>query len=285
MASIILEEMIDGYRHPVALRRRNSSSTGDPAVAADAIAHGHAMHTALVTGVGREEGLGLEICRQLAAAGSRVVLTARTRERAEAVAAALPSDLDVHPWPLDVTDDASVDAAAAMLRDRFGVLHALVNNASASFDPVTPSLEVTMAVARAALDSDALGPWRTIRAFAPLLVASGAGRVVNVSSGAGAFHGPGGLADLDAPFAGTLVAYAVAKCALHAVTAKLAAALRPQGVLVNAVSPGFVATHPELAAMGARPVAEGARGVVWAATLPAGGPTGGFFLDGARCDW
>jgi NAD(P)-dependent dehydrogenase (short-subunit alcohol dehydrogenase family) len=244
-----------------------------------------AARVALVTGVGREEGLGFEICRQLAGLGMTVLLTARRAGQARALAAKLVGAGDVRAFGLDVADDAGVEACAGLVAREFGALDVLVNNASSSFDPETPSLEVTLGGARAGLEVDLLGPWRTMRAFAPLLRAGGRGRVVNVSSGAGSFEGPGGLRALDAPYAGALVTYAVAKAALNALTLKFAAALREAGVLVNAVSPGFVATHPDLAALGARPVAEGAAGVVWAATLPPGGPTGGFFLDGRPADW
>ncbi|XYI03662.1 SDR family NAD(P)-dependent oxidoreductase [Sorangium sp. So ce1128] len=240
---------------------------------------------ALVTGVGREEGLGFEICKRLARGGAVVLLTARREAQAYGLAEKLAREGDVHPLGLDVSSDESVSAAAGEIARRFGRLDALVNNASGSFDPETPTLEVEIDAARAALDVDVLGPWRTMRAFAPLLRKSGRGRIVNVSSGAGSFGAPGGLTALTTPYAGSLAAYAVSKAALDALTLKFAAALLDCGVLVNAVSPGFVATHPDLVALGARPVAEGAAGVVWAATLPPDGPTGGFFLDGSPTPW
>jgi NAD(P)-dependent dehydrogenase (short-subunit alcohol dehydrogenase family) len=77
-------------------------------------------------------------------------------------------------------------------------------------------------------------------------------------------------------------AYGVTKAALNALTRKLAAELKPDGILVNAVCPGW--TNTDMGG-GGRPVAEGARGIVWAATLPPDGPTGGFFRDGRRLGW
>ncbi len=84
---------------------------------------------------------------------------------------------------------------------------------------------------------------------------------------------------------GVLPSYTVSKTALNAFTVKLAAELEDTGILVNAVCPGLVATSPEAEAAGGRPVPEGAASVVWAATLPDGGPTGGFFRDGKPLPW
>ena len=105
------------------------------------------------------------------------------------------------------------------------------------------------------------------------LAASGHGRLVNVSSGAGALTGMGDGAP----------AYSVSKAALNALTLMLADALRRDGVLVNAVCPGWVAT--DMGGPGGRPVRDGASGIVWAATLPDDGPTGGFFRDGRPIPW
>lgn len=100
---------------------------------------------------------------------------------------------------------------------------------------------------------------------------------LDVSSGAGS-HG-------DTVFGLTFnqnmgPSYSVSKAALNALTVKIAIKLKDTGILVNAVCPGFTATAPGMEAMGARPVSEGAAGLVWAATLPDDGPTGGFFRDG-----
>lgn len=99
------------------------------------------------------------------------------------------------------------------------------------------------------------------------------GRIVNVSSEAGSL----------ASMSGGTPAYSVSKAALNALTGILAAELRDTGILVNSVCPGWVAT--DMGGAGGRPVEEGAAGIVWAATLPDDGPTGGFFRDGKPLPW
>jgi NAD(P)-dependent dehydrogenase (short-subunit alcohol dehydrogenase family) len=126
---------------------------------------------------------------------------------------------------------------------------------------------------REALETNLIGAWRTTRAFLPLLRASPHPRVVNVSSEAGSLAS---MSD-DTP------AYRVSKAALNALTRMLAAELEGERILVNAVCPGWVAT--DMGGTGGRPVSEGAASVVWAATLPDGGPTSGFFRDGRRLPW
>jgi NAD(P)-dependent dehydrogenase (short-subunit alcohol dehydrogenase family) len=125
---------------------------------------------------------------------------------------------------------------------------------------------------QAALDTNLFGAWRMCEAFLGQLRRSGHGRIVNVSSGSGS------ISEMSA---GT-PAYSVSKAALNALTRILAAELRRDGILVNAICPGWTATDM---GGGGRPVADGARGVVWAAELPDDGPTGGFFRDGRPIAW
>jgi NAD(P)-dependent dehydrogenase (short-subunit alcohol dehydrogenase family) len=214
------------------------------------------MPTALVTGANR--GLGLEVARQLASRGYAVLAGARDPD-------SVPDDL--RAVRLDVTDQATIDA----LRDGID-LDVLVNNAAIHYDTYQRTLNADLGVVREALETNTLGPWRLAIAFADLLRASPHGRLVNVSSGAGALTG---MRDSNP-------AYSVSKAALNALTIMLADALAP-GVLVNAVCPGWVAT--DMGGPGGRPVAEGAAGIVWAATLPDDGPTGGFFRDGRPIPW
>jgi NAD(P)-dependent dehydrogenase (short-subunit alcohol dehydrogenase family) len=233
----------------------------------------------LVTGASRPTGLGAEVARQLVARGSVVVLTARDPAAAAARAAEIGEG--VVPLALDVTDRRSIDAALAEIERRVGRLDAVVSNANAVFDFAAPVLEPDPEAALRTFDTDVLGAWRLVTAALPLLRRSPHPRVVMVSSEAASFGSPGGMAARPA----TLGAYTLAKAALNALTVKLATALADTPVLVNAVCPGWVATYPGTAEMGARPVPEGAAAIVWAATLPDDGPRGGWFRDGAPLPW
>ena len=235
---------------------------------------------ALVTGAAH--GIGLEVCRQLAERGWTVVLTARSLERARAAAEGLAGlEGKVHARALDVADDASPRALAADLGWALGRLDVLVNNAGQAADWSETAGTADLREAHAVMEANLFGAWRTTQALLPLLRRSRRGRIVNVSSGAGSH--------VDARFGLAAVAaatsYAVSKAALNALTVKLALELREDGILVNAVCPGLTATTRDLEEVGARPVEEGAASVVWAATLPNSGPTGGFFRDGRTIGW
>src|SRR5690349_11070581 len=221
----------------------------------------------LVTGGNR--GIGREVCRQLAARGHDVVLTARSADAAASAARAVGAE----PLQLDVTDPASVAAAVRWVGNRHGRLDVLVNNAAITYDTWQRAADADLAVVREAAETNLYGPWLMVEEFLPLLRQSRHPRIVNVSSEAGSLAGMGG---------GT-PAYAVSKAGLNALTRMLAAELRADHILVNAVCPGWVAT--DMGGPGGRPVAEGAASVVWAATLPDSGPTGGFFRDGRPLPW
>jgi NAD(P)-dependent dehydrogenase (short-subunit alcohol dehydrogenase family) len=233
----------------------------------------HAGGVALVTGAYR--GIGLEVSRQLARRGFKTILTARDPRKGEAAAETLRTQgLEVVSARLDVTDQQSVDAARLFVEERFGRLDVLVNNAAILYDSWQRAAEANLETVREAFETNTLGAWRVAQAFLPLLRESGRGRIVNVSSESGSLAVMGG---------GT-PAYSVSKVALNALTRMLAAELRGAGVLVNSVCPGWVAT--EMGGPDApRTPEEGAAGIVWAATLPADGPTGGFFRDGEPLAW
>jgi NAD(P)-dependent dehydrogenase (short-subunit alcohol dehydrogenase family) len=166
-----------------------------------------------------------------------------------------------------------VAAAVRWVGDRHGRLDVLVNNAAITYDTWQRAVDADLAVVREAAETNLYGPWLLVQEFLPLLRASGHARIVNVSSEAASLASMG---------AGT-PAYNASKVAINALTRMLAAELRADGILVNAICPGWVAT--DMGGPGGRPVAEGAAGIVWAATLPDSGPTGGFFRDGKPLPW
>jgi len=230
------------------------------------------VRVALVTGANR--GIGFEVCRQLAAAGFVVLLTVREATKAQAAAEALSSVGRVEPLVLDVANADSIAKAAEEVASQYNCLDVLINNAGIHYDTWEKVEDADIeGTVTEAIRTNLLGPWRTSKAFLPLLGRSRAGRIVNVSSEAGS------LAQMGAG----PPAYQVTKAALNALTRTLAGELLETRILVNAVCPGWVAT--EMGGAGGRPVGDGAAGIVWAATLPDGGPTGGFFRDGKPLPW
>jgi NAD(P)-dependent dehydrogenase (short-subunit alcohol dehydrogenase family) len=222
---------------------------------------------AVVTGANR--GIGFEVAGQLTDRGLDVIVGARDDAQGRAAADRIGAD----SHQLDVADDRSVAAFAGWLGRRSGRLDVLVNNAAVHYDTGQRAVDADLRVVAEAIEVNLLGVWRTTRALLPLMAAGG--RIVNVSSGAGSFGETAGAAG--AP------AYSVTKAALDMLTVKLAAELDGRRIKVNAVCPGWVAT--DMGGSGGRPVRDGAAGVVWAATLPDDGPTGGFFRDGRRIPW
>ena len=221
-------------------------------------------------------GIGFEICRQLAKRGLHVVLTARSAAKGRAAAAVLRDEgLEVEPRQLDVTSARSIKALATHLDKRHGRLDVLVNNAGVLLDPRgSRLLDSKVNTYRDTLETNLFGPLMLCQALVPLMRKNGYGRIVNLSSRLGQ------LSDMGT---GT-PAYRISKTALNALTRTLAAELRDTNILVNSMCPGWVKTDmggpkaprtPEAAADTA----------VWLATLPDGGPSGGFFRDRQPLPW
>lgn len=223
-------------------------------------------------------GLGYETARQLQALGVNVIITARDLD----TVAQLATEIGVSARQLDVTNHHSVVQLAHAIEDEFGRLDILINNAGSYFDQGSTAMATEMEYVKEAMDTNLMGAWRMIQAFAPLLQKSAGGRIVNVSSGAGSFSDP--IFGLE-QHPGHVPVYAITKLALNGLTVKLAKEFSDTPLKINAVCPGFVATYPGSAEWGARPVSEGARGIVWAATLPEDAPSGFFFRDGAPLPW
>ena len=162
------------------------------------------------------------------------------------------------------------------------MLDVLLNNAAAFADWSETASSADLESARKVIDTNLFGTWRVCQAFLPLIRQSQHGRIVNVASGGGSHGDPQfGLATPG----GTAASYGISKAAVNALTSKLAAELDGTGILVNSVDPSLTATAPGMEEMGARPVPDGAKSVVWAATIPGSGPLGGFFRDGEPMPW
>ncbi len=239
-----------------------------------------AKPVAVVTGANR--GLGLETARQLAKRDIRVIITSRNPGKGEMALDKLQAEgLDVLLHPLDVTSETSVAELGAFIHSRCGRLDILVNNAGVFLDSHGSEEVASASVFTASLETltttlktNLYGPLLLAQELVPLMKQQHYGRIVNLSSGMGQ------LSEME----GKSPAYRISKTALNALTRILAAETQGYNILVNSVCPGWVRTdmggpHAE------RTVDQGAAGIVWAATLPDGGPTGGFFRDGQPIPW
>ncbi|ANN67594.1 SDR family NAD(P)-dependent oxidoreductase [Bordetella bronchialis] len=236
----------------------------------------HTPRTALITGVSRSRGLGFAVATQLAELNHHVILTARDKSQAEQFAVQLrETGREATALRLDLADRSSIHEAVSHLARTIGHLDVLVNNASTMPDFNTRSvLEVDFDDVQSAFQVDVIGCWCLTQALLPLLRRAPAARIVNVSSGGARRIGSCKPGPVHSP------AHSLAKYTLDALTATLATALADTPILVNAVDPGSVATHPERGDdADDLPPAEAAKGIVRAATLSADGPTGGIFRD------
>lgn len=229
--------------------------------------------TAIVTGANR--GLGLEIARQLVREGVRVVMGSRDPVKGERACAGLKAGELAVSHALDVSDTRSVQRFVAFVEKSFGPPAILVNNAGTY--PESREARVTdtkTSVWRETFETNLFGAVRMCREVVPLMQRVAYGRIVNLSSGLGQLSKMGEGSP----------AYRVSKAALNALTVTLAAEVKGQGILVNAMSPGWVRTD-----MGGeeapRGVEEGADTAVWLALLPSSGPTGQFFRDRKPIPW
>ena len=223
---------------------------------------------------GANRGIGFEISRQLATRGAQVVLTARKLEAGKAAVKKLAAqNLTVQFRPLDVTSSKSIIALREFLKRTYGRMDVLINNAGIIAKGDAPSLKVDLETVRVTLETNALGPFRLSQTLVPLLEHSKQARIVNISSGMGAFS------EMDGDYA----AYRLSKTALNAITAILAAELRGR-VAVNAACPGWVRTD-----MGGRSadrdVTEGADTPVWLALDAPQKLTGKFVRDRKVIPW
>ncbi len=229
---------------------------------------------ALVSGSNR--GIGREVARQLAELGHHVIVTARDPAAAERAAEELSEGgrLSLQPEQLDVADPQSVERLRKRLLAEPGRLDVLVNNAGVMGEVATNVADAPLDDAHHTMEANLFGAWRLTQAMLPLLRRSAGARIVNVSSGAGQ------LSDMNGGYPG----YRISKTALNALTRILSNEEGGNGMLVNAMCPGWVRTDMGGSAA-PRSVEEGADTAVWLATLPDGGPTGGFFRNREPIPW
>lgn len=243
----------------------------------------------LVTGANK--GIGRQIASQLGALGHSVVIGARNAELGQKAATELrESGADAASVVLDVTDPDSATAAAAEIEARYGRLDALVNNAGISGPPGSdlgdqrPST-ADMDVLRAVFETNYFGVIAVTNAMLPLLRRSASPRIVNVSSSVGSLNinaDPKGTNG--PPLMPVSAGYATSKTALTALTLQYAWDLLADGIKVNAVCPGYVATDLN-GHRGHRTPAEGAAAAVRMATIDADGPTGTFTDEQGPAPW
>lgn len=234
---------------------------------------------ALVTGGNR--GLGLETCRRLAQQGYQVILTSRDKQKGQAKVEELQQEgLDVYFAKLDVADPISIEDLQRQIIESRGRLDVLINNAAIFIDKdqkntgEDESFRERRHILEETLNTNVLGAYELCERFIPLMQKQQYGRIVNISSGLGQLSEP----------RSEYIAYSISKTAINAVTTCLAARLKGTNILINSICPGWVKTD-----MGGpnapRNIEQGVQGIIWAATLPDGGPSGGFFRDKEPINW
>jgi NAD(P)-dependent dehydrogenase (short-subunit alcohol dehydrogenase family) len=236
---------------------------------------------ALVTGANR--GIGFEIAKQLAAKNITVLMGVRNQDSGiQAQKRLTQAGLDVHLALIDVTDFTSIQAAIDRIKDQFGRIDVLVNNAGIQIDAKTSILELSLSFFLTTLETNTFGPLLLSQACIPLMREQKYGRIVNISSTLGAFsdimHPASNYHKIDSP------AYRLSKTLLNGITALLAKELHGTNILANSVCPGWVRTSLGGQQAPLSP-AQAADTPVWLATLPDSGPSGGFFWERQSIPW
>ena len=235
---------------------------------------------ALVTGA--NQGVGLQVAKELVANGLTVLVGSRNFGRGEAAAREIgPGAIALQ---LDVTDRVSIADATARIRTEFGRLDLLVQNAAISntrkgnlslqeYAKVSRASNASLDEVRAVWDTNVFGVLAVYQAMLPLLRESWDARIVNVSSAVGSLTSNADPAYPNHPMFGPV--YPASKAALNAITLAMMVELESTGIKVNLVSPGFTRTNLNGYA-GTQSVEDGAREVVRVALLGPEGPTGTF---------
>jgi NAD(P)-dependent dehydrogenase (short-subunit alcohol dehydrogenase family) len=226
--------------------------------------------TVLITGANR--GIGFQTAKELAGRGFRVFLGARDQKSGEAAAAKIGGDAAT--LQIDVSDSASIAAAAKSFAEKNNTLDVLVNNAGIYPDKGTSILDISRERLVETFQTNTFGPVIVTQAFLSLLKKSREARVINISSGYGQLDG------LSPP----VPSYCLSKLTLNGVTIMLAKALEAEKIAVNSVCPGWVRTDMG-GADADRSVEEGADTVVWLAADAPPQLTGKFFRNRKEIPW
>ena len=237
-------------------------------------------HVALITGANK--GIGWETALQLGAHGITVLVGSRNPQQGEQAAVALQAHgVKAHALVIDVTNQATIEAAVAEVTRTFGKLDILVNNAGISLEPVPPS-QSQLENLHKTFATNFFGVFAVTQAFLPLIQQAAAGRIVNVSSGLGSLTSVSNPARPEYEI--NILGYTASKAALNALTVTLAKELRATAVKVNSANPGPTAT--DLNQFQGRQTPEQAAAIiVRLATLPPDGPTGKFFEQDGELPW
>jgi NAD(P)-dependent dehydrogenase (short-subunit alcohol dehydrogenase family) len=240
------------------------------------------IRVAFITGANR--GIGLELSRQLAKLHFTVLMGCRSVESGKAVAEVLHSEgLTVEMVELDVTKQDHIDRTFDYVVSKFGRLDVLINNAAVFLDPPkNPDgslgdrsvLRAKPEIIYRSMETNTIAPLKLCQRFVPLMLKNNYGRIINISSGVAQ------LSEMN----GGMPAYRMSKVSLNALTRILADELKNTNVLINSVDPGWVKTR-----MGGQNAEltpeESASKIIWLATLPDGGPSGGFFYETEKLLW
>lgn len=228
---------------------------------------------ALITGANR--GLGRGTALTLAKKNYSVILTARKKESLLEIEQELKKITPaVFSYELDVANIDSIERQSRLILNSFGHVDVLINNAGVYKDGMRSTLAESASDIMECFQTNTLGPALLCQFFMPFMKRHQYGRIVNVSSGMGQ------LKEMNAED----IAYRLSKTALNAVTKVYSHEGQGYNVLVNSICPGWVKTDMG-GSLAPRSIEEGISGIIWAATLPDGGPTGGFFRDGKPLDW
>lgn len=241
----------------------------------------HNKRLALVTGANR--AIGYAISRRLGQQNITVIMGARDPNKGTQACSRLQGEgLDVHFELLDVTDEKSIKMALERIRTHFGRLDILINNAGIMIDGEEDAQNVNQETIQKTMQTNVMGPLMLCQCCIPLMQAGGYGRIVNMASKLGSLTE---MADPGSVYAGVRTpAYRLSKAGLNCITTLLAKEVRADNILVNSACPGWVRTD-----MGGdqAPLTpdQGADTPVWLATLPDGGPTGGFYRERTLIPW